>query len=144
MRLSEASLLLPRECGEKCDINGYTIPFKAKVIVNAWAIGRDPKLWANADRFIPERFLDSSIDYKGLNFEYIPFGAGRRICPGISFGLANIELPLAQFLYHFDWKLPNGVKGEELDMTEMFGVTVRRRDDLYLIPTAYQASPVEG
>ncbi|CAL5405388.1 unnamed protein product [Camellia sinensis] len=134
-------LLLPRECGERCEINGYEIPVKTKVIINAWAIGRDPNYWSDPECFRPERFFDSSIDFKGNNFEFIPFGAGRRICPGMAFGLANVEMPLAQFLYHFDWKLPGGMNQEELDLTEAFNVTVRRKEDLNLIAVPYKPIP---
>ncbi|KAK2968070.1 hypothetical protein RJ640_000485 [Escallonia rubra] len=102
---------------------------------NGWAINRDPRYWPQA-----ERFIHSSIDYKGTDFEFIPFGAGRRICPGITFAITNIELPLAQLLYHFDWKLPNGTKQEELDMIEAYGVTVRRKNDMCLIPVLYHPS----
>ncbi|XP_038686782.1 cytochrome P450 71D11-like [Tripterygium wilfordii] len=134
-------LLLPRESLEQCEINGYKIPVKTTVLVNAWAIGRDPEYWTEPETFYPERFLDSSVDYKGTSFEYTPFGAGRRICPGITFGLANVYLPLSQMLYYFDWKFPGGMKSEDLDMTEEFSVVVRRRDDLHLIPTPYHLSP---
>ncbi|WRX29231.1 Cytochrome P450 - like 10 [Theobroma cacao] len=133
-------LLIPRECSEDCVIGGYEIPAKTKVIVNAWAIGRDPSYWKEAEKFQPERFIDKRIDFRGTNFEYIPFGAGRRMCPGISFALPNIELPLAKLLYHFDWKLPNEMKCDDLDMTESFGLTVRRKNDLFLIPIPYRSS----
>ncbi|KAK8976928.1 hypothetical protein V6N11_019602 [Hibiscus sabdariffa] len=101
------------------------------------AIGKDPKHWNDADMFYPERFLENSIDFKGTDFRYIPFGAGRRICPGISFALGNIELPIAQLLFHFDWKLPNGMKPEDLDMTEALGLSIRRKHELFAVPVAY-------
>ncbi|XP_058746708.1 desmethyl-deoxy-podophyllotoxin synthase-like [Vicia villosa] len=129
-------LLLPRECRETCEINGYTILEGNKVIVNAWAIGRDPEYWTEAEMFFPERFLDSGIDYKGSNIEYIPFGAGRRICPGILFGVSSIELSLAELLYHFNWELPSGVTMENLEMTESLSSSSRRKTDLILVPVS--------
>ncbi|XP_065881198.1 cytochrome P450 71D445-like [Euphorbia lathyris] len=132
-----APLLSPRESSERCVIGAYDIPVKSRIMVNAWGMGRDPKYWDDPDEFKPERFIDSSTDYKGNNFKYIPFGAGRRICPGISFGLANIELPLAKLLYHFDWKLNNGLRLEDLDMTEEIGVTTKRKFNLCIIPIPY-------
>ncbi|XWS11332.1 hypothetical protein CRYUN_Cryun38cG0074700 [Craigia yunnanensis] len=137
-----APLLLPRECNQACEINGYEVTAKTRILINAWALGRDPDYWKEPDKFYPERFLDTSVDYSGTNFEFIPFGAGRRICPGILFAQPNVELPLAQLLFHFDWKLPNGLKQEDLDMTEEFGMTVKRKNDLVLIPTPYQGSTI--
>lgn len=127
-------LLAPRENSEDCEILGYQIPKKSRVMVNVWAMGRDPKYWNDPNSFRPERFLDTSIDYKGNNFEYLPFGSGRRICVGMSFGLANIELPLAMLLYHFDWVLPDGVTPEKVDMSESLGLGVRRTNPLHVIP----------
>ncbi|XP_031281358.1 premnaspirodiene oxygenase-like [Pistacia vera] len=144
MRLHPAAaLLLPRECRKSCEIFGYEIPVKTRVLVNSWAIGRDPNYWSEAEKFNPERFIENGFDYKGApNLEFIPFGAGRRVCPGIGFAIANVELPLAHLLYHFDWKLPNGQKNEDLDMTDVFGLTVGRKDDLILVPIPHLPQPV--
>ncbi|XP_026378719.1 cytochrome P450 71D10-like [Papaver somniferum] len=131
--------LLPRQTRERCDINGYEIPAKTKVTINYVAIGRDPEYWSDAEIFNPERFEDSSISYKRTSFEYIPFGAGRRMCPGMGFGMTMVELMLSQLLYHFDWKLANGVKPQELDMSESFGLTLKRKNGLHVIPVAYSA-----
>ncbi|XP_059669267.1 desmethyl-deoxy-podophyllotoxin synthase-like [Cornus florida] len=136
-------LLIPRESRERCEINGYEIPAKTHVFVNVFAIHIDPENWSDPESFVLERFLDSSIDFKGTHFQYLPFGAGRRICPGMSFGLANVELPLANLLFHFDWKLPEGEKPEDLDMTEIFDAAVSRKTDLCVIPTAYHPSTDE-
>ncbi|KAI8571480.1 hypothetical protein RHMOL_Rhmol01G0123100 [Rhododendron molle] len=136
LRLYPSALLL-RECREQAEIDGFRIPVKTQVIVNAWAMGRDPEYWDDAENFSPERFDNSPVDLLGNDFQYIPFGAGRRKCPGMSFGLANIELPLAQLLYHFNWELPGGTKPEDLDMRETFGANVRRISNLHLVATPH-------
>lgn len=130
-------LLLPRESREVAEINGYTIPAKTRIHINAFAIGRDPNYWKEPERFYPERFVDSSIDYIGQDFEYIPFGSGRRICPGISYGIAVIELAIANLLYHFDWKMPGNKDPNDLDMIEEFSLSAKRKNDLCLVPMPY-------
>jgi cytochrome P450 len=129
-----APLLLPRECREPCQILGFDVPKGAMVLINAWSIGRDPSNWHAPKKFMPERFEQNNIDFKRTSFKYIPFGAGRRICPGMTFGLANIELLLASLLYHFDWELPHGMQAGDLDMTETLAVTARRKADLLVVP----------
>ncbi|CAN0878471.1 Desmethyl-deoxy-podophyllotoxin synthase [Linum grandiflorum] len=130
-----APLLIPRECRETVVIDGYLIPAKTRVHINGWAIGRDPNHWSDPDEFKPERFIDSCIDYKGHGFLLLPFGSGRRLCPGIQYGVAVIELLLASLLYHFDWELPEGM--DELDMDEDFGAVVSRKNSLVLVPVPY-------
>ncbi|VAH39954.1 unnamed protein product [Triticum turgidum subsp. durum] len=127
-------LLLPRECRSPCQVLGFDVPVGATVLVNAWAIGMDPMHWDKPEEFMPERFEFNTVDFKGGDFEYTPFGAGRRMCPGMTFGLANMELALASILYHFDWELPHGMAVADLDMAEVVTVTSRRKHDLLVVP----------
>ncbi|XP_040373241.1 desmethyl-deoxy-podophyllotoxin synthase isoform X2 [Rosa chinensis] len=134
LRLHPPGPLIPRQANERCKVNRYDVPSEAKLLINVWAIGRDLKHWGpNADCFEPERFQGYSIDFRGTNYEFIPFGAGKRICPGLSFATIIVELALCQLLYFFNWKLPNGTKPQELDMTESVGMATRKRNDLNVI-----------
>ncbi|KAI5665036.1 hypothetical protein M9H77_24359 [Catharanthus roseus] len=130
-------LLFPRKSREQCEIDGYTIPAKAMILINNWVLGRDPEYWVDPEKFEPERFKDNLVDYKGNHFELIPFGVGRRICPGISFAVTNIELLLAALLFHFDWKLPHGMDPKDLDMIELYRSGCTRKNPLVLIPKIY-------
>ncbi|CAL5017498.1 unnamed protein product [Urochloa decumbens] len=128
-------LLLPHQSLEDCEIDGYMVPAGMTVFVNVWAIGRDPSLWDDAEEYIPERFLNKGgaegVDFRGLDFQFLPFGSGRRMCPGMNFALASVEIMLANLVYHFDWETPGG---NEIDMAEVFGLTVHRKDKLILAP----------
>ncbi|KAI5386569.1 hypothetical protein KIW84_072920 [Lathyrus oleraceus] len=120
-------LLLPQRCMEDIKLDGYDISAGTQIIVNGWAIARDPSSWEQPLEFKPERFMNSSIDYKGLDFELIPFGA-----------IAVNELVLANLVFQFDWKLADGVAGEDLDMFEAFGLTCHRKYPLIAIATKYE------
>ncbi|KAJ0974854.1 hypothetical protein J5N97_016819 [Dioscorea zingiberensis] len=128
-------LPIPRESMEECRIHIYDIPRKTRVFVNAWAIGRDPTSWENPEIFFPERFEGSVINYRGHHLQFIPFGAGRRMCPGMQLGIANIEIALANLLYHFNWELPNKTSKMDINMTESFGISVRKKLPLVLMAT---------
>ncbi|CAI0398369.1 unnamed protein product [Linum tenue] len=130
-------LLLPRENAEKATLDAYDIPINTKVIVNAWTINRDSRYWTEPEKFYPERFMDGSVDYRGTHFQFIPFGAGRRMCPGMSFSLAIVKLTLASLLFHFRWRVPTEMTREGLDMTECFGAALRRKNALRLIPVLF-------
>ncbi|KAJ1689021.1 hypothetical protein LUZ63_013176 [Rhynchospora breviuscula] len=134
-------ILGPRQCKKSCQILGYTIPTGARLLVNVWALGRNPEYRSDPEEFKPERFETSSIDYKGQSFEFLPFGAGRRNCPGLEFGMAVVTETLARLLLHFDWKLPDGMKPADLDMTETFGLVAAKKEPLYLIPTLHIPLP---
>ncbi|CAL5211111.1 unnamed protein product [Lathyrus oleraceus] len=127
-----APLLVPRETRDKCTIGGYEIPAKTIVYVNAWEIQRDPNVWKDPEEFYPERFLESSINFLGQDFELIPFGAGRRICPGITMAVASLELFLANLLYSFDWELPHGLLKDDIDTERWPGLTQHKKNPLCL------------
>ncbi|XP_059670707.1 cytochrome P450 71A8-like [Cornus florida] len=135
VRLHPPIALHGLEASEDVRLMGYDIPARTMVIINAWAIGKDPMSWVEPEEFQPERFLNSSIDFRGHEFELIPVGAGRRGCRGTSFAMATNEFVLANLMHKFDWALPGGAKVEHLDMTECSGVTIRRGIPLLAVAT---------
>nr|BAF98468.1 cytochrome P450 [Coptis japonica var. dissecta] len=130
-------LLVPRECMSHCKINGYDVYPKTRVLVNAWGIARSSEYWEKPDEFIPERFQNSSVDFKGQDFEYLPFGSGRRACPGMNMGVATMEVALANLLYCFNWELPSGMKSEDVNIDEKAGITIHKKVPLHLVPIDY-------
>lgn len=129
-----APMLVPRYSREDIKIAGYDIPKDTRVLVNVWTIGRDPEIWDQPHEFIPERFIGNNIDVKGHDFELLPFGSGRRMCPGYSLGLKVIQSSLANLLHGFNWKLPVGMKAEDLNMEEIFGLSTPKKFPLVAMP----------
>ncbi|CAI9109285.1 OLC1v1009086C1 [Oldenlandia corymbosa var. corymbosa] len=125
-----APLLLPHESMEDCTVHGFHIPRKSRIIINVWAIGRDPNVWHNPESFIPERFKENNVDFRGQDFRLIPFGSGRRSCPGLQLGLTVFRFVLAQLVHCFDWKLADDIHPTELDMSEAFGLVTSRAQHL--------------
>lgn len=128
-----APMLVPRMAREDCNINGYDIPKGTRILVLVWTIGRDPKIWDAPEEFRPERFLEHDFDVKGQSFELLPFGSGRRMCPGYSLGLKVIQASLANLLHGFNWKLPEGMSNEDLDMEEIFGLSTPKKIPLVAV-----------
>ena len=136
MRLYPAApLSVPHESIEDCTLAGYHVPVGTRLIVNLPKLHRDPHVWSDPNEFQPERFLTShkDVDVRGQNFEYIPFGSGRRVCPGISFALQVMQLTLATLLHAFEISTP---ANEPVDMTEKAGQTNLKATPLevHLIP----------
>ncbi|KAL6514747.1 Cytochrome P450 [Orobanche gracilis] len=131
-------LSLPRMANENCEINGYFIPKGSTLLVNIWAIGRDPNVWTDPLEFRPERFLldgeRPNVDVQGNHFEVIPFGAGRRICVGMRLGLRMVQFITATLIHAFDFELPDGLQREKLDMEEEFGISLQRAVPLLVHP----------
>jgi len=133
-----APLALPHLSMEDCTVLGYEIPRGTRLLINLWAIGRNPNSWEDAESFKPERFMeDGSVGSKAEKFESIPFGAGRRGCPGRELATRVLEFVVAQLLQCFNWKLPDEIScGQQLDMTEgINGPTIPRKHELFAVPT---------
>ncbi|MBA0609618.1 hypothetical protein Godav_021638 [Gossypium davidsonii] len=126
-------LLVPRCPARSLTVGGYTIPKGSKVFLNMWFIHTDPNIWDNPSEFRPERFLDEpgKFDFLGNDFRYMPFGSGRRRCPGITLGEKMLSFILASLLRSFEWKLP---QGEQLDLSSKFGFVMKKKKPLRLIP----------
>ncbi|KAF3456076.1 hypothetical protein FNV43_RR00719 [Rhamnella rubrinervis] len=133
LRLHPVAPFPPRECTEDTTIEGYHIPRKSRIIVNVWAIGHDQNVWSeNVEEFCPERFIEKNIDIRGNDFDLIPFGSGQRICAGMQLGLTTVRLVVAQLVHCFNMELPSGMKPDDIDMTEVFGLALPRANHLLL------------
>ncbi|XP_008238638.1 PREDICTED: cytochrome P450 76M5-like [Prunus mume] len=139
LRLHPALPLLVPHCpSETCTVGGYTIPKGSRIFFNVWAIHRDPSIWENPLEFDPERFLNSKWDYSGNDFNYFPFGSGRRICAGIAMAERMVMHSLATLVHSFDWKMP---QGQKLDLSEKFGIVLKKKMPLVAVPTPRLSDP---
>ncbi|KAF6133886.1 hypothetical protein GIB67_040650, partial [Kingdonia uniflora] len=133
-----------RRATETCNLMGYTIPKDTQVWVNLWAIGRDSRSWEDPLTFQPGRFLNSNLDFKGNDFEFFPFGSGRRMCPGLPFATKMIPLVIASFIHSFDWYLPLDMCPTKLDMNEKFGMTLKKEHVVAYSQPSSSSRTLEG
>ncbi|KAG9445154.1 hypothetical protein H6P81_016494 [Aristolochia fimbriata] len=129
-----APLLLPHRAETDAELCGYCVPRNTQVFINAWAIARDESRWRDPASFSPERMLEEEVDYLGTDFGFIPFGSGRRMCPGWPLAVRMVPLMLASLLRSFDWDLPVEASPETIDMADKFGVTLRKAVPLLAVP----------
>lgn len=143
LRLHPPIPLLLHETAEEAEVAGYRIPARSRVIINSWAIGRDKNSWDDPDTFKPSRFLKQGVpDFKGNNFEFLPFGSGRRSCPGMQLGLYALEMAVAHLTHSFTWELPDGMKPSEVDTNDVFGLTTPRATRLIAVPNPRLLCPI--
>ena len=128
-------LMLPHKANANVKIGGYNIPKGSTIHVNVWAIARDPAMWKNPLEFRPERFLEEDVDMKGHDFRLLPFGAGRRVCPGAQLATNLVTSMLGHLLHHFDWTPPKGIKPEEIEASENPGLVTYMRTPLQAVAT---------
>ena len=155
LRLHPPLPLVPRICTQECKVGNYMFPEKTLLFINNWGMGRDPKNWENPLEFKPERFLQiersdstNGVDIKGQHFHCLPFGSGRRMCPGLPLTMKMLPTQLAVMIQCFDFKA-SGTQGKNpstdmvLEMDEKPGLTVPRASDLVCVPVARFSSLVE-
>ncbi|KAK1440744.1 hypothetical protein QVD17_06575 [Tagetes erecta] len=136
LRLHPSVALIPRRSTEDRKVSGYDIEANTTIFINAWSLGRDPNYWESPLEFRPERFEEKQLDIRGQYFELLPFGSGRRMCPGISLGLHMVHATLGALIQCFEWK---GEKGENLtsiNMDEGHAFSIPRANPLVCVPVA--------
>lgn len=136
LRLHPAAPIIPRTSTEDCTVGGYHIPSKTTVFVNVWALGRDPEYWDDPLEFRPERFDGSQVDVRGQHFQLLPFGSGRRMCPGMSLGMQLAQVTLGSMIQCFEWKAGEDGNLGRVDMEEGPGITLPRANPLVCVPVA--------
>ncbi|XP_015065076.1 geraniol 8-hydroxylase-like [Solanum pennellii] len=129
-----APFLVPRKVEQDVELCGYTVPKGSKVLINVWPIGQDSTLWEDPLMFNPDRFKDSKLDVRGQDFELIPFGAGRRICPGLPLAIRMVPVLLGTLLNTFKWKIEGDIAPKDMDMQEKFGLTLAKLHPLRAVP----------
>ncbi|KAL2536330.1 Cytochrome [Forsythia ovata] len=129
--------LIPHESTEATTINGYYIPKKTRVFINTYALGRNTKIWDNVGEFRPERHLSvdgSRVEIShGTDFKILPFSAGKRKCPGAPLGVTLVLMALARLFHCFDWNPPDGLKPENIDTSEVYGMTMPKAKPLIAV-----------
>lgn len=135
LRLRTPVPIIQRECTEDCKINGFDIKAKDKILINAYAILRDPETWHNPDEFKPERFLvnanTNSMESRGQDYGYLPFGGGRRVCIGSTHAYMLLHSTIGALVQCFDWKVKDGKK---IDITVGSGFSGAMAPPLFCYP----------
>lgn len=127
--------LVPRRAKSDQQVKGYLIPKGTQIFINVWGMGRDPSIWKNPDSFEPQRFIDKKADYKGHDFELIPFGSGRRMCPGMPLAERMVHMTIATLIHNFDWNLKQGAEPDQHRESVLLGGSLRRAAPLRIIPS---------
>lgn len=137
MRLhSPSPLLIPHQAmAEGAEVRGFVVPKGATVIVNLWAVMRDPAVWTQPEEFVPERFVGADMDFRGKDrFEFMPFGAGRRACPGMPMATRVVTLILASLLHRFEWRLPEGMQPGDVDVRDRYRMSLNMVTPIKAVP----------